>query len=159
MTKKSLLNKLDTTFITIDVLNRADGLKLWDMIIEEYRPTPKDELELDDLKQSFLQLSILTNENDAAHIERFQKKIKMMEHYDITPSQPQQVIVFLKGLKDNRLTAPILELRQKPTLSIYSDWIKPRNLRHSLERARNYCNLVQQYTFRFKMTLPQIWSF
>ena len=146
MTRKALSNKLDTAFITIDVLNRADGLTLWEMIVEEYRPTPKDQMELDDLKQSFLQLTKLPNELDAAYMERFQQKIKTMEHYDITPSQQQQVIIFLKGLKDTRLTTPILELRQKPTLSIYSDWIKPRNLRHTLERARNYCDLVKQYT-------------
>ena len=146
MTKKALSHKLDTTFITIDILNRADGLKLWDMIIDEYKPTPKDTLELDDLKQSFLQLSKFGNENDNTYLERFNQTIKTMEHYKITPSQQQQVIIFLKGLKDRRLTTPILELRQKPQSCIYSDWIKSRNLRHTLERARNYCNLVQQYT-------------
>ena len=158
MTKKALSTKLNINFITVDVINRADGLQLWDMIIKEFQPFPKDEMELEDMKQDFLRLSKATAESDQTYLERFQSVIKSMEHYHVAPSDYQQVIVFLKGLKDSRLTQPILELRTKHQASIYSDWIQSGNLRHTLERARNYCTLVNQYTpvIRNSHTRPSI---
>ena len=158
MTKKALSSKLNTNFINVDVLNRADGLQLWQMIIQEFQPLPKDEMELEDIKQEFLKLSKFSGESDQAYLEQFQLKIKSMEHYHIAPPQHQQVIIFLKGFKDARLTTPILELRQKHSASFYSDWVRAGNLRHSMERANNYCHLVNQYTPTAppRSTLPRL---
>ena len=91
-------------------------------------------------------LSKFSGKNNQSYLERFQLVIKPMECYHIVPSQNQQVIVSLKGFKNTRLTPPILELRQKHSASIYSDWTCERNLCHTMERARNYCTLVNQYT-------------
>ena len=71
MTKKALSTKLNTNFITVDVINRADGIQLWDMILQEFQPLPKDEMELEDMKQAFLNLSKSTTENDQTYLERF----------------------------------------------------------------------------------------
>ena len=72
LTKKSLSSKLNTNFITVDVLNRADGLQLWGMLIDEFQPLPKDELELEDMKHKFLELSKFPSELDQAYLDRFQ---------------------------------------------------------------------------------------
>ena len=134
LTRAALSTKLNTNFITVEIIKKADGIALWDMLIQRFQLAEKDDIELDDMKANFRNFAMLSRESDENNVQRFEKQINDMEHFNIKPSQQLQVIIFLSGLKDPKLAQPIMQLRQSPD-SIYKDWIREGNIRHTLLKA------------------------
>ena len=144
LTQSALSTKLNTKFITIDVLRKADGIELWEMIIARFKPITKDEIELTDMNASFTSFKKQLRESDEAYIHRFEEKVTEMDFYNIKPSAQLQAVVFLSGLNEAHLIVPIMQIRQSPT-SIYSNWIVDGNIKYTLQRARAYCQQLMQY--------------
>ena len=67
LTKSGLSTKLNTKFITVDVLRRADGIELWEMIIARFKPIAKDEIEITDMTSSFTNFKRQPRETDDAY--------------------------------------------------------------------------------------------
>ena len=154
MTKSALSTKLNTRFITVDMIRRADGLHLWNELTHRFKPLNKDAIELSDMQANFTTFSKFPNETDDMYVTRFEETVQQMEYFHIKPSQHLQVIVFLSGLKDSRLQDPIMQLRQSPQL-VYKNWIQPDNITHTLQKARAYCALINQYAPREPSNIHQ----
>ena len=71
LTKNAISNKLNTTFLTVDILQKADGIFLWELLIARFKPATKDEIELEDLRAAFTAFSRNKNEREDNYIQRF----------------------------------------------------------------------------------------
>ena len=68
-----------------------------------------------------------------------------MDFYGIKPTPQLQAVVFLGGLNEPLLTDPIMQIHVSPN-STYTSWIVEGNLKHTLERARNFVEQKKMYT-------------
>ena len=144
LTRNSLSTKLNTNFITVDILKKADGRLLWDMVLQQFKPVEKDAIELSEMTTKFTSFKIKPGETDDAYIQRFDNSVAEMDFFNVKPSIQLQTIVLLNGLQNEHLIEPIMHIRQSPT-SIYSNWIVDGNSKYTLLRARAYCEQKTTY--------------
>ena len=60
-----------------------------------------------------------------------------MTHFQIYPRYCEKAVVLLEGLKSEHLTEPIVQIRTG-TATVYSEWLKEGDLKHTLERALHH---------------------
>ena len=145
LTRNALSSKLPTQFITVDMLRNADGIALWDLLIQRYKPIAKDDIQLVDMKAEFTSLQRFPKETDDAYIQRFEEKVCDMEFYGIKPSLQLQAVIFLGGLNEPLLSDPIMQLRES-TSSTFNSWFVEGNMKHSMTRAKNYVDQKKKYS-------------
>ena len=145
LTRNALSTKLNTEFITVEMLRQADGIALWTTLIARFKPIEKDDIELVDMNADFTSFQCTTNENDDTYIQRFEQKVSDMEFYGIKPSPQLQAVVFLGGLNDPLLSDPIMNLQESKE-STYSNWIIEGNIKYTLTRARNFIEQKKKYS-------------
>ena len=144
LTKNALSTKLNTKFITVEILKKADGNLLLEMVIQQFRPINKDAIELSDMTTKFTSFVKQPGETDDAYIQRFDNAVAEMDFFNVKPSTQLQAIVLLSGLHNEHLVEPIMHIRQSPN-SIYSNWIVEGNTKYTLLRARTYCEQKAKY--------------
>ena len=144
LTKNALSTKLNTKFITVEILKKADGNLLLEMVIQQFRPINKDAIELSDMTTKFTSFVKQPGETDDAYIQRFDNTVAEMDFFNVKPSTQLQAIVLLSGLHNEHLVEPIMHIRQSPN-SIYSNWIVEGNTKYTLLRARTYCEQKAKY--------------
>ena len=145
LTRNALSTKLNLKFITVEMIQQADGIALWNTLIARFKPIHKDDIELADMTTKFTTFRKLPKEQDDVYIQRFEDKVNDMDFYGIKPTPQLQAVVFLGGLNEPILTDPIMQIRASPT-STYTNWIVEGNLKHTLERARNFIEQRIMYT-------------
>lgn len=146
LTTKSISSKINTkTFVTVEVIKKADGLALWDILEARLKRIDKDEMELAEMTTAFMSICKSHRETDEVYIQRFEDRVSDMEFYNIKPNAQLQVIVFLSGLKNTLLIEPIMQIRQSPN-SIYSNWVIDGNIRHTLTKANTYIEQKIKHT-------------
>ena len=145
LTVKAISPKIKTNFITVDMLKQANGIELWRLLIDRFKPIAKDDIQLVDMNSEFTNFKRIPKESDDSYIQRFEDKVREMDYYGIKPSAQLQAIVFLGGLNEFMLSDPIMNLRESNS-STYSSWVVEGNLKYTMTRARNYMDQKRKYS-------------
>ena len=139
--------KCNLEFITTAMINKANGLKLWETIERRFGVIEKNEFDKDDLKSDFKAMTKQSNENHEAYLKRIEKKLSYLAIHNIQPSYREQAVVLLEGLKSEYLIEPIVQIRTG-TATVYSEWLKEGDLKHTLERAVHHIRNHQRISGR-----------
>ena len=137
MTYQALDSKLNLEFITTQMINEADRLKLWQLIEKRFQLAPKNEFNKDELKNEFKTMTIGYNESKSEFLKRLEKKLAVLATHEIIPSPAESAVVLLEGLKSTNLKDPIVQIRSGHE-GAYSNWIREGDLKHTLDKALNH---------------------
>ena len=130
-------------FITRALIDESDGLKLWQLLEQRFQTSPKNDFDKDDLRNEFKSMKQGVKESAEDFLKRVEKKIAYLDQYEIQPTAAEQAVVLLEGLASNVLLDPVVQLRTGQS-SIYSDWIKPGDLKHTMQKALQHIKTTKR---------------
>ena len=116
------------------MINTANGLELWKLIEERFKMSQKNDFDKDEIKAEFKAMKRGTREKDNDFLARVEKKITYLAINEIYPSATEQAVVLLEGLQSEYLADPVVQL-QTGHSSVYDQWVKEGDLKHTLEKA------------------------
>ena len=85
------------------MIEERDGLKLWDKLEARFSTTHKNDFDKEDLLNEFKTMSKGSNENIEAFLSRVEKKLTTLHQHHIYPSQVEQAVVLLEGIKSKHV--------------------------------------------------------
>ena len=135
--------KCNLEFITRALIDESDGLKLWSLLEQRFQTSPKNDFDKDDLRNEFKSMKQGVKETSEDYLKRVEKKIAYLDQYDIHPTAAEQVVVLLEGMASSVLLDPVVQLRTGQS-SIYSDWIKPGDLKHTMQKALQHIKTTKR---------------
>ena len=104
--------KCNLEFITSQMIDKADGIKLWENIERRFKLAEKNEFDCDDLKSEFKEITKNPSETNEAYLKRVEKKVSYLASHNIYPSYPEQAVVLLEGLTSEFLVdEPVVQIR------------------------------------------------
>ena len=150
----SLLSKAITQanldFMDCSTILRSDRLELWKLCEEQFAPSEKSQLEKDQLKEQFKAMQIGSKETKDDFLKRVELKANELSTYGVLLLDADKAITLLKGLKHEALKSAILAIYSKD--HSYTHWIKPKNLKHTLDKAKSLLHHDASLTFGKKHT-------
>ena len=90
--------KCNLEFITSQMIDEGDGLKLWESIERRFKMAEKSEFDRDDLKSEFKSITKNPSESNDTYLRRVEKKLAYLASHDINPTYKEQAVVLLEGL-------------------------------------------------------------
>ena len=135
----ALLNKAikaeNLGFLDHSIIARSDGLELWKLCESRYAPAEKSPLEKKQLERTFENMKKGKNESPDDFLKRIETQVTTLATYGIYPTHQDKALTLLKGLQSDKLEGPILSVTYND--SNYNIWVKPDNLKHTLEKAKS----------------------
>jgi len=135
----ALLNKAmkpeNLEFIDFSVIARSDGVELWNLCQSRYAPLEKSVYEKKLLERDFEAMKKGNKETYDDFLKRVEAQSSHLATYGIHPTDQDKALTLLKGLKSEKLEAPILSITYQD--SNYDIWVKPGNLKHTLKKAKS----------------------
>ena len=125
------------------MIDESDGLRLWDMIEQRFQTAPKNYFDKDDLCAEFKAMKQGQKESTKDFLKCVEKKIAKLDLYDIHPTAAEQTVVLLEGMASKHLVDPVVQLHTGQN-SIYSNWIKEGDLKHTLEKALQHIKTTKR---------------
>jgi hypothetical protein len=133
--------KLNLEFITTDLIETADGIHLWELILHRFKPALKGTFEKEDLKIEFRNMQKNDKESNTAFLKRMEQKLAYLQLHDLHPSDAEKAVALLEGLRSEYLIQPVVQLRADGD-STYDSWVKSGDLQHTLDCATRH---IAQY--------------
>ena len=152
----ALLNKAmkpeNLEFLDFSVIGRSDGLELWQLCESRYAPSEKSAYEKKQLEREFENMKKAPNESADNFLKRVETQAANLATYKIFPTEQDKALTLLKGLHSTKLEAPILSVTYQD--SNYNIWVKPGDLRHTLEKAKSLIYHKSEIEKSYKPLLP-----
>jgi deoxyuridine 5'-triphosphate nucleotidohydrolase len=141
--------KLNLEFITTELIETADGIQLWNLILQRFKPALKGTFEKEDLKIEFRNMHKNEKETNTAFLKRIEQKLAYLQLHNLHISDAEKAVALLEGLRSAYLIQPVVQLRADGD-STYDSWIKPGDLQHTLECATRH--IAQYVRYNTKVT-------
>jgi hypothetical protein len=154
ITVQALDPKLNLEFITTDLIETADGIHLWDLILQRFKPALKGTFEKEDLKIEFRNMHKNEKETNQGFLKRVEQKLAYLQLHNLYISDAEKAVALLEGLRSEYLIQPVVQLRADGD-STYDSWIKPGDLQHTLECASRHIAQYVRYNSKVTDTRPK----
>ena len=135
--------KLNLEFITQQMIEEGDGLKLWEKLESRFSTTHKSNFDKDELRNEFKTMTKGSNESNEGFLSRVEKKLTTLHQHHIYPTPVEQAVVLLEGMKSTHLNEAIVQLRTGES-SAYSSWIWDGDLKHTMDKANNHIKVYRR---------------
>jgi deoxyuridine 5'-triphosphate nucleotidohydrolase len=154
LTVTALDPKLNLEFITTDLIETADGLHLWELILHRFKPALKGTFEKEDLKIEFRNMHKNDKETNTGFLKRIEQKLAYLQLHNLYLSDAEKAVALLEGLRSEYLIQPVVQLRADGD-STYDSWIKSGDLQHTLECATRHIAQYVRYNNKVADTRPK----